>query len=108
MYDSRSTYAPRSIASLGTPAGFQTGRPCRESAITVGRSVCFIACRQASAVSLAPAGRTTSTFGVARSDASCSIGWCVGPSSPSPIESCVKTNVDGIPISAARRIDAFM
>ena len=24
-------------------------------------------------------------------DARCSIGWCVGPSSPTPIESCVKT-----------------
>ena len=30
-------------------------------------------------------------FGIARSAASCSIGWWVGPSSPSPIESWVKT-----------------
>ena len=63
--------------------------------------------RQASAVSLEPAGRTTSRFGVARSVASCSIGWCVGPSSPRPIESCVKTKIDGRCISAASRIDAL-
>ena len=43
-------------------------------------------------------------FGMARSEASCSIGWCVGPSSPSPIESCVKMKIDGISISAASRM----
>jgi hypothetical protein len=47
-------------------------------------------------------------LGVARSAASCSIGWCVGPSSPTPIESCVNTNVLGIRMIAARRSDAFM
>jgi len=67
-----------------------------------------LAWRQASAVSLKPAGRTTSTFGVARSWASCSIGWCVGPSSPTPIESCVKTKVDGMCMIAASRIAPFM
>ena len=34
-------------------------------------------------VSLASQGRITSRFGIARSAASCSTGWCVGPSSPS-------------------------
>jgi hypothetical protein len=57
--------------------------------MTVGRSVEFTAWRQASTVSLKSAGRTTSMLGVARSVASCSIGWWVGPSSPTPIESWV-------------------
>ncbi len=48
-----------------------------------------IATRQASTVSLASAGRMTSRFGMARSAAICSIGWWVGPSSPTPTESCV-------------------
>ena len=43
-----------------------------------------------------PAGRTTSRFGHGAQRASCSIGWCVGPSSPRPIESCVKTKIDGM------------
>ena len=47
--------------------------------------------RQASAVSLASAGRTTSRPGMARSAARCSIGWWVGPSSPRPTESWVHT-----------------
>jgi hypothetical protein len=64
--------------------------------------------RHASAVSLKPAGRTTLMLGVARSAASCSIGWCVGPSSPTPIESCVNTNVDGMRMIAASRSEAFM
>jgi hypothetical protein len=46
---------------------------------------------QASATSLASAGRKTIRPGMARSDATCSTGWCVGPSSPTPMESCVKT-----------------
>jgi hypothetical protein len=39
-----------------------------------------------------------------RSDASASTGWCVGPLLPMPIESWLKTNVTGRPISAAMRI----
>ena len=45
--------------------------------------------RKAWAHSLASAGRMTRSPGMARSDASCSTGWCVGPSSPRPTESCV-------------------
>ncbi len=37
-------------------------------------------------------------------EASCSTGWWVGPSSPTPIESCVKMWMTGISISAERRI----
>ena len=44
--------------------------------------------------------------GIARSDASCSTGWWVGPSSPTPIESCVKMWITGISISAESRIGA--
>jgi hypothetical protein len=40
---------------------------------------------------------------MARSDISVSIGWWVGPSPPSPIESCVNTYVSEVPISAERR-----
>ena len=44
----------------------------------------------ASTTSLASPGRSVMSPGIARSEASCSIGWCVGPSSPTPMESCVK------------------
>ena len=54
----------------------------------------------ASATSLASAGRNTSRPGMARSEASISTGWCVGPSSPTPMESCVKMCRTGISISA--------
>ena len=40
-------------------------------------------------VSFASAGRSVSVLGIARKLSSASTGWCVGPSSPSPIESCV-------------------
>jgi hypothetical protein len=37
-------------------------------------------------------------------DKSCSTGWWVGPSSPSPIASCVKMKIEGSSIKAASRI----
>ena len=40
---------------------------------------------------------------MARIDASCSIGWWVGPSSPTPTESWVNTNTTLARLSAARR-----
>ena len=45
--------------------------------------------RQAWAVSLASAGRTTARPGMARREARCSMGSWVGPSSPRPTESWV-------------------
>ena len=45
----------------------------------------------AQAISLASPGRTMSRPGMARSAVSCSIGWWVGPSSPSATESWVQT-----------------
>ena len=47
--------------------------------------------RHASTTSLASAGRSVMSPGMLRNATSCSTGWCVGPSSPTPIESCVKT-----------------
>jgi hypothetical protein len=41
---------------------------------------------------------------MARSDASCSMGWWVGPSSPSPMASCVNTKMLGSSISAESRM----
>jgi hypothetical protein len=45
---------------------------------------------------------------MARSADSCSIGWCVGPSSPRPIESCVKMKMTCAFMNAARRIAGRM
>jgi len=67
------------------------GRFCRLRIRPAGRSAFSRIVRHATDVSFASAGRTTSRPGIARSAARCSIGWCVGPSSPSPIESCVHT-----------------
>jgi hypothetical protein len=47
--------------------------------------------RYATAVSSDSPGRITVRFGIARSEASCSTGWWVGPSSPSAMLSCVNT-----------------
>ena len=53
--------------------------------------------------SFASAGRSVSTFGVARRLISASTGWCVGPSSPRPIESCVAIQITGKCESAEMR-----
>jgi len=50
-----------------------------------------IAAAHAAAVSIVSQGRQTCMLGIRRRLAACSIGWCVGPSSPRPIESCVRT-----------------
>jgi hypothetical protein len=62
--------------------------------------------RHASATSFASPGRMVISPGMARSDARCSIGWCVGPSSPTPIESCVKMWIVGISMIEASRSGA--
>ncbi len=54
-------------------------------------------------VSLASAGRKTRRPGMARSDATCSTGWWVGPSSPTPTESWVHAKTTFASASAARR-----
>ena len=80
------------------------GSFCRLRISAVGTELAPSSQCQARSVSWTSAGRITSRFGIARSEARCSIGWCVGPSSPTPIESWVKTKIDGISISAAIRI----
>lgn len=49
------------------------------------------AATQAAAVSVASAGLMTSKFGITRRDGRCSMGWWVGPSSPTKILSWVNT-----------------
>ena len=57
----------------------------------MGPSQTLTALAQAAAVSFASPGRITVSWGIARSDATCSTGSWVGPSSPTPIESWVQT-----------------
>ena len=49
------------------------------------------------------AGRRSIRPGMARSEARCSTGWWVGPSSPTPMESCVYMWITGSSISADSR-----
>ena len=51
-------------------------------------------------VSIVSQGLNTIKFGVDLNMDRCSMGWCVGPSSPSPIESCVNTYITLTPIRA--------
>ena len=81
------------------------GSPCLVSASTEGVFFERKAISQASAVSTLSAGRITKVLGVERLIAKCSTGWWVGPSSPKPMLSCVITNIVGIFINAARRIE---
>jgi hypothetical protein len=60
--------------------------------------------RQASTASLASAGRMVIRPGMARSEGSCSTGWWVGPSSPTPMESWVNTWMVGISMIALSRM----
>ena len=76
------------------------GRAWRVRTRTAGSWRRFMMTRQASATSLASAGRSTIRPGMARRAASCSMGWWVGPSSPTPMESWVKTWMAGISMMA--------
>ena len=67
------------------------GRPWRERESTEGVEDVVSASPQHSAVSIISHGRYTFKFGIARKLERCSTGWCVGPSSPKPMESCVIT-----------------
>ena len=69
----------------------------------VGPSRRSIAAAHATTVSTESLGRQTSMPGMSRRLAACSIDWCVGPSSPRPIESCEKTKIERSAISAAMR-----
>merc|ERR1719149_305643 len=96
------TYAPLRTPSLEVLG--RLGTTWRESAKVVGRSVCSTPIWYAPAVSLPSAGRIMSIPGIARKDARCSMGWWVGPSSPTPMESWVITKRVGAPERAAMRM----
>ena len=104
---SASTYPPRAVssalASPDAPERSNTGTFCRVRHSPAGPFGRSRMARQATAVSLASAGLTTSRPGMARSAHRCSTGWWVGPSSPRPMESCVQMKVDGSLDSAASR-----
>ena len=80
------TYAPlaQRFSSVWAVRRFATD--CRVSASNDGASPERTASSQHSAVSTPSAGRNTLRLGMARRLASCSTGWCVGPSSPRPME----------------------
>ena len=77
------TYAPFSRFTAG---GYLersiTGTFWRVSNRNVGPVLCLSAAIQAAAVSVASAGRRIETFGMQRKLVCCSMGSCVGPSSP--------------------------
>ena len=60
---------------------------CLVKAIILGELELSSASSQHSKVSVVSAGLKTCKFGMSLSPESCSTGWWVGPSSPSPIES---------------------
>mmetsp|Transcript_130491 Transcript_130491/g.194283 ORF Transcript_130491/g.194283 Transcript_130491/m.194283 type:complete len:216 (+) Transcript_130491:134-781(+) len=74
----------------------------------VGPSMRCCECTYAPTVSSGSAGRMTSMLGNVRSDDTVSTGWWVGPSSPTPMESCVRMYVTGSSASAATRRVARM
>ena len=96
LSESSRIYAPLS-ASFDEPA--ICGRFCLVRTKAVGSSLDSIAYSHASAVSVLSHGLNTVKSGIERNAASCSIGSCVGPSSPTPILSCVNTYISGSFIS---------
>ena len=88
------TYAPLPtplVSAYPSAPRATIGRFCRLRIKPAGRSLFFRICAQQAVVSFASIGRTTSRPGMVRRAERCSIGWWVGPSSPSPIESWVQT-----------------
>lgn len=85
-------YAPLNtpLRRVATGMSSSVGRSWRERMSEVGPSLRITDCTKAPAVSSASAGRITSMLGMTRSAETASTGWCVGPSSPTPIESCVR------------------
>ncbi len=102
---SASTYAPRCSPDAGAYfSRSRVGSACRDRNRATGSWRRGISQRHASATSLASAGRMSTRPGTARSEAICSTGWWVGPSSPTPMESWVKMWTTGSSISADKRI----
>ena len=104
--ESASTYPPQATAPQSVvPAS--TGTSCRVRSRAVGPSA-SMAAFHAPTVSLASAGRKTSRPGMTRSAATCSTGWWVGPSSPTPTESWLQTKMLRARLRAARRTAPLM
>src|SRR5699024_3517291 len=97
------TYAPFSTPLDAFSSVFgSVGKPWRVKTSTVGFVLDSSAKRHAAWVSLPSAGRMTDKLGIALREGNCSIGSCVGPSSPTAIESWVNTYVTGVCIKADR------
>ncbi len=80
----------------------------RENESATGPSCRSSATFHAYDVSFASPGRMNQRLGIARSAAYVSTGWCVGPSSPRPTESCVHAQTTGSFMSAESRTDGRM
>ena len=98
-------YPPFSVFSE-LPARF--GNFCLLKANATGVSLDSIATFHAYAVSVESAGLKTWKFGIVLSIDSCSIGWWVGPSSPTPMLSCVSTYISGVFITELNLIAPFI
>src|SRR5271154_1681563 len=98
------TYPPRRAPLAGADlVRSRGGTFWRESASRIGPCVCVIATRQASTASFASPGRITVRWGIARREATCSTGSWGGASSPTPVQSCVKTKTNRSSINPALR-----
>ena len=97
LEESSNIYPPLS-ASLEEPAC--CFKFCLVRTNAVGSSFDWIACIHAAAVSVLSQGLYTQKSGSERKAASCSTGSCVGPSSPTPMLSCVNIYTTGSFISA--------
>mmetsp|Transcript_52932 Transcript_52932/g.137943 ORF Transcript_52932/g.137943 Transcript_52932/m.137943 type:complete len:225 (+) Transcript_52932:281-955(+) len=102
-------YAPldRPLAGANTERS-SVGNAWRDKTTAAGSCVRVMITFHISSTSLASQGRNVNKPGTERNAARCSIGWCVGPSSPTPIESWVKIQMHGISIIEAIRIGGFM
>ena len=85
----------------GEPVGHD-GNACRMRTRAVGPSVSMAAPRLGRLVGVGRADQLS--WGMARREARCSIGWWVGPSSPRPTESWVRTKMTFSVLRAARRM----
>src|SRR5690625_98069 len=98
------TYAPLLTPSYALSfVPFKVGNPCRVKTSAVGWSVDSRDTRHAACVSFPSAGLIKDRPGIARNEGNCSIGSCVGPSSPTAIESWVNTYVTGVCIIEDKR-----
>ena len=98
----------RTVATRGARRRWGRGRSERMRVLEASRTSRVPRFSRASMyepdTSFASAGRSVSTFGVARRLISASTGWCVGPSSPRPIERGVATKITPHLDSADTRI----